>query len=169
MLSVSLIDILLPDYNRETITTRQVLERVPDEALGWTPHETAMALDSLASHVAMVPTWTSVVMTQNSLDISAATGGLPPPPISAARLVSSFDRNVSGARSLLVGKIDDELTKSWTLQRGSKIIFSLRKIAALRYCVVNNLIHHHGEICVYLSMLNVAVPSIYSLSVFDQQ
>jgi len=112
VLSVSLIDILLPEYDRETSTTRQVLERVPDEALGWTPHETAMALDSLASHVAMVPTWTSVVMTQNSLDISAATSGLPPPPISAARLVSSFDRNVSGVRSLLVRKSDDELTKS---------------------------------------------------------
>ena len=157
---MSLIDIFLPEYDRAISTTRQVLERVPDEALGWTPHETAMALGSPGSHVAMVPAWTSVVITQNSLNISAATSGLPPPPISTAHLVSSFDRNVSGVRSLLVGKIDDELTKSWTLHRGSKIIFSLPKIAALRYFVINNLIHHRGKICVYLSMLNVAVPSI---------
>ena len=166
---MSLIDILLPEYDRETSTTRQVLERVPDEALGWTPHETAMALDSLASHVAMVPTWTSLVMTQNSLDKSAEQAAFPHH--QSRRLVWSVAlTGMSAARDLyLVGKSDDELTKSWTLQRGSKIIFSLPKIAALRYFVVNNLIHHHGEICVYLSMLNVAVPSIYSLSVFDQQ
>jgi DNA topoisomerase VI subunit B len=69
------IDILLPEYDREAITFRQVLKRIPDEASSWTPHEIAMNLGSLATHVAMMSTWTSGVMTQNAFDISASTNG----------------------------------------------------------------------------------------------
>ena len=62
------------------------LERILNEASRWTPHETAMTLGSLASHVALLSTWTSGMMSQNSLDISAATSGFLSPSISASHL-----------------------------------------------------------------------------------
>ena len=50
-----LIDVLLPEYDRETGTTRRVLERVPESAFGWKPHERSMTLGALAAHVASLP------------------------------------------------------------------------------------------------------------------
>ena len=84
-----LIDILLPEFDRETGTTRRVLERVPDAALEWKPHDKSMTLGGLAAHVVDLPGWTASIMNQNSFDL-AAEG-----PISTA--AAYLDRGSSGA------------------------------------------------------------------------
>jgi uncharacterized damage-inducible protein DinB len=39
----------------------------------------------------------------------------------------------------------------------------LPKIATLRYLMLNRLIHHRGQLCVYLHLLDVPVPAIYDV------
>jgi uncharacterized damage-inducible protein DinB len=164
---VPLIDILLPEYDRETDTTRRVLDRVPDGAMGWKPHATSMSLGALAAHVASLPAWTGYVMRDTSLDISTTPPESPGPPASIGDLLQTFDDNVASARALLVDSIDGELCTPWTLRRGSRVVFTLPKIATLRYFVLNHLIHHRGQLCVYLRMLNIEVPAIYGPATDD--
>ena len=52
---MALIDGMLQELEQEAHTTRRVLERVPDDQLGWRPHENARTLGELALHIATVP------------------------------------------------------------------------------------------------------------------
>lgn len=159
-LFVALIDILLPEYDRETSTTRRVLDRVPDRALTWKPHSTAMTVGALAAHVAGLPAWTFYVMGDSWHDVSAARPA-PRAAASRAEVLTTFDTNVAAARALLVDSIDGVLIAPWTLRRGRQVVFTLPKISTLRLFVLNHLIHHRGQLCVYLRMLDVEVPAVY--------
>ena len=52
---MSTIEMLLQELAQEAQTTRRVLERVPDDRLGWKPHERSMSLGQLALHIATMP------------------------------------------------------------------------------------------------------------------
>ena len=159
-----LIDILLPEFDRETGTTRRVLERVPDAALEWKPHDKSMTLGGLAAHVVDLPGWTASIMNQNSFDLAAEGPISTAAPTSTVDLLALFDRNVVNARALLPGTIDGELTEPWMLKRGKQELFRLPKIAMLRYLVLNHLIHHRGQLSVYLRLQDVDIPAIYGPS-----
>src|SRR5665213_3226724 len=63
-------DTLLPEFDHEISTTRKLLERVPDEKWGWTPHEKSMTLGRLACHVAEVTQFGSAVANTDSMDFA---------------------------------------------------------------------------------------------------
>ena len=46
---------LAAEVVQESMTTRKVLERVPENKLSWRPHPKSMSLGTLALHVAMIP------------------------------------------------------------------------------------------------------------------
>ena len=60
-----LVDALLPEFDHEMAVTRKVLERVPDGQFDWKPHQKSMSLGQLAQHVATIPTWGKVAMSQD--------------------------------------------------------------------------------------------------------
>ena len=143
-------------------TTRKVLERVPEDKFAWKPHAKSFSLGALAAHVATLPTWGKETLDKSEIDIA---GGQPPAaPASKAELLTAFDRHVAAARSALAGRSDAELLATWTLKRGGTTIFSMPKTAVLRSFVFSHLIHHRGQLCVYLRLLDVPVPSIYGPS-----
>jgi uncharacterized damage-inducible protein DinB len=165
---VPLIDILLPEYDRETATTRRVLEgvgRVGNDTMEWKPHATSMTMGELASHVASLPTWTFHIMRDTSLDLAHSafdpSTASSSSSLSGADLMRTFDDNVASARTELVGSGDGVLSEPWTLRRGSSVVFTLPRISTIRYFVLNHLIHHRGQLCVYLRMLGATVPAIY--------
>lgn len=159
---MALADALLPEFDHEMTVTRKLLERVPDDQLDWKPHQKSMSLGQLAQHVATLPTWASATLAQTELDLA----GLPPLPAIQTRseLLGFFDRNVADARAALAGKGDGELMAPWALKQGAKTIFSMPRAAVLRSFVLNHLVHHRGQLSVYLRMRDVALPSIYGPS-----
>ena len=159
---MALVDALLPEFDREMTTTRKVLERVPEDKFAWKPHAKSFSLGALAAHVATLPTWGKETLDKSEIDIA---GGQPPAaPASKAELLTAFDRHVAATRSALAGRSDAELLATWTLKRGGTTIFSMPKTAVLRSFVFSHLIHHRGQLCVYLRLLDVPVPSIYGPS-----
>ena len=52
---MSAIEMLLQELDHEAKATRRVLERVPEDRLGWKPHDRSMSLGQLGLHVAIVP------------------------------------------------------------------------------------------------------------------
>jgi uncharacterized damage-inducible protein DinB len=157
---------LLPEFDYEMTTTRKMLERVPDEKLGWKPHERSMAMGGLATHVANIPTWAVNAIAQDSLDL--APGGVPVPPMepakSQAELLKTFDDNITRAREAIAGASDEALFSRWSLLYGGKNIMTLPRIAVLRSFVMSHLIHHRGQLSVYLRLNDIPVPSIYGPS-----
>lgn len=159
---MALVDALLPEFDHEMTTTRKVLERVPEDRFDWKPHAKSFSLGALAAHVTTLPAWGTETLNKADIDI----GGSQPPaaPPSKAELMATFDRNVATVRTALAGKSDAELLAMWALKRGGKTIFSMPKAAVLRSFVLSHLIHHRGQLCVYLRLLDVPVPSIYGPS-----
>jgi uncharacterized damage-inducible protein DinB len=158
-----LIDVLLPEYDRETGVTRCLLERIPESRLDWHPHDTSMPLGRLASHLADLPRWIDIVMTRDEYDLNTHVHEAPAM-TSTDDLVARFDRNVSSARGALVDATDSNLSSPWSLRRGKDELFRLPRIGVLRYFVLNHLVHHRGQLSVYLRMQGVPIPAIYGPS-----
>lgn len=59
---------------------------------------------------------------------------------------------------------DAALRAPWALLRGGHVLFTLPRMAALRSFVLNHLVHHRGQLSVYLRLLDVPVPSAYGPS-----
>jgi uncharacterized damage-inducible protein DinB len=155
-------DALLPELDHEVAVTRKVLERVPEEQFDWKPHPKAFSLLQLASHLATLPHWG--VMTLDHDEFNMDGGAPPPPPTSLQGLLEVFDANAAAFRSALAGKTDAELTAPWTLKQKGAVVFSMPKVSVLRSFVMNHVVHHRGQLTVYLRQLDVPVPSVYGPS-----
>jgi uncharacterized damage-inducible protein DinB len=163
-----LIDALLPEFDREMGLTRRALDRVPDGQFDFKPHPTSFSLGQLAEHLTEMPRWTSMTMTQSALETSLDRPADYVPPATRAQLLAQFDKHLKEARGHLAGKTDGELAAPWTLKSGGKEVFTMPKIAVMRNFVLNHMIHHRGQLTVYLRMLGIPVPSIYGPSGDEQ-
>ena len=156
---MALKDTLLMEFDHEMGTTRRLLDRIPDEQLGWKPHEKSMSLGGLATHLSNLPNWGTTILNDPSYDLAAA-----PPNLSAgssrAEILASFDSAVAQTRTAL-DKTEDALAARWTLKRGDQEMFSMPRAAAFRSFVLCHIVHHRGQLSVYLRMNNVPVPAIY--------
>ena len=155
-------DALLTDYDHEMGTTRRLLERVPDDKLSWKPHAKSMSLGALATHLAGIPRWAATILNEASLDLAVA-----PPPIaeqrSRAEILELFESIRRQTRASM-DKTDAEYESLWTLKRGGQQVFSVPRVAAFRSFVLHHVIHHRGQLSVYLRLNDVPVPAIYGPS-----
>jgi uncharacterized damage-inducible protein DinB len=159
---MALVEALLPEFDHEMATTRKVLERVPEDRFDWKPHAKSFSLRDLAQHVATVPMWGAMTLTQPELELAGAAQ--PAPVRTRAELLAMFDQNVSNTRAALMGTSDAELMASWSLKRGGQTIFSMPRTAVWRSFVMNHVIHHRAQLGVYLRLNDVPVPSMYGPS-----
>jgi uncharacterized damage-inducible protein DinB len=164
---MALKDALLPEFDHEMAVTRRVLERVPFQDVSWRPHPRSTTLGGLASHLADIPQWTGAILNKSGYDIGADGNGNGGPTLRHASLpdlLESFDRNIRAARELLREANDARLLEPWTLKDKGQEVFTLPKVATLRSFVFSHVIHHRGQMSVYLRMRDVPVPSIYGPS-----
>jgi uncharacterized damage-inducible protein DinB len=164
---MGLIDTLLPEFDREMGLTRRALERVPDAQFEWQPHPTSVTLGRLVEHLTEMPMLASTTMTESWMD---ATTNRPADyrPTTRAAVLAQFDMRYKTARGSLVNKTDAEFAAPWTLKAGGKEVFTAPKSTVMRNFVLNHMIHHRGQLMVYLRMLGVPVPSIYGPSADEQ-
>ena len=159
-----LIDALLPEFDREMGLTRRALERVPDGQFEWRPHPTSVTLGRLAEHLTDMQRWASTTMTESGIEVSAQRPAGYQRPSTRAGMLAQFDAGYQAARGNLVNKTDAEFAAPWTLRNGGKEVFTAPKSTVLRNFVLNHMIHHRGQLMVYLRMLGVPIPSIYGPS-----
>jgi uncharacterized damage-inducible protein DinB len=146
--------------------TRKTLERVPFDKVEWRPHPKSPTLMWLAGHVANIPSWTTITLNQDSLDINPPGQERPRAnaPKSLEELLQAFDNNRTTARGVLEKTADAEFMKPWMLLNGGKTVLTMPKIAVLRSFVMNHLIHHRAQLGVYLRLNDVPVPALYGPS-----
>lgn len=159
---MALVDALLPEFDHEMTVTRKLLERLPEDRFDWKPHDRSMSLGALAQHVANLPMWGAVTLAQAEFDLAAQPQV--PPAQTRTELLAAFDRHVEEARAALAGKGDGEMMAPWTLKRDGHSVFSMPKAAVWRAFVMNHLVHHRGQLSVYLRLNNLPVPSMYGPS-----
>jgi uncharacterized damage-inducible protein DinB len=157
---LSLKEAVFSDLERELVVTRSVLDRLPEQHYGWKPHEKSMSLGKLAMHVAHLPEWIRVTLAQDELD--AASSPRPPADVKdRAELLSRFDGHVAGLRQVVERFDAAALGRPWTMRRGEQVMVSKPRITVYRIWCLNHLIHHRGQLCLYLRLLNIPVPTVY--------
>ncbi|HEX6903670.1 MAG TPA: DinB family protein [Thermoanaerobaculia bacterium] len=157
---------LLPEFDQEMKTTRRVLERVDAGKFGWKPHDKSFPFGTLATHVAQLAGWGTTIMGQDELDIG---GPFTPPQVeSTQELLDMFDKNVAATRAALANASDEDFKKPWTLRKGDREVFTLPKAAVVRTMVFNHIIHHRGQLSVYLRLNDIPVPSVYGPTADEQ-
>jgi len=155
------------DLENELKLTRRLLERVPDEHLGWRPHEKSWTLGQLATHLSNLPTWHTAVLRDDGLDLAT----LPPNKTalpSRDAILRTFDENVQEARETFAQVDDDTLIREWTLRHGDRVMLVQPKAAVLRMFGISHMIHHRGQMTVYLRLLGVPLPPIYGPTADEQ-
>jgi uncharacterized damage-inducible protein DinB len=157
---------ILPEFDHEMANTRKVLERLPDDKLGWQPHAKSHTIGWNANHLAEIPGWVGPTLTATEWDIAPA-GGEPyrsPQLASRQAIVALFDRNVAAARQALANVKDESLGQMWSLMKGGQTLFAMPRAAVIRSFVLNHTIHHRAILCVYLRLNDIAVPGMYGPS-----
>lgn len=162
---MSIAQSLLTEFDHEVATTRRVLERVSDAKFGWKPHAKSMSMGELANHCVNVPFWGTLTLSTDCFDISPGGKDISDPASpTAAELLSRFDKVVAEARATISGASDEIMLQQWSLYANGVTLFSMPRIAVMRTFVMNHLIHHRGQLSVYLRLNDISVPAIYGPS-----
>ncbi len=157
---MSLASALVDHFTREAALTRPLLEAVPRDMLKWHPHLKSMTLGQLAGHLVETPGWARTIL---EADVDLAVPGDYEPYVvtDTGAMLEEFDRNVAAFREALADRDDPMMLETWTMRAGDKVFMSEPRHRALRTVTVHHMIHHRGQLSVYLRLLNVAVPSTY--------
>jgi uncharacterized damage-inducible protein DinB len=161
--------LFLDELSREGDRTRRALEQVPGGRDEWTPHPKSMPLGRLAGLVASMPSWVTLIVAQDELDLTPPPGGGQDQQPPAEQLVPVLDGHVAKARETLSSTNDEFLlTTNWRLKAGGGVVMEQPRHIVLRD-TLNHLAHHRGQLTVYLRLLDRPVPAIYGPSADDQR
>lgn len=156
-----LVDLLLPEFDHEMASTRRVLARAPEALFAWRPHEKSWTLGGICTHLANIPRWGVSILKHPSYDIAPHDGERSPEKTALADVLATFDHHVNEARAALVDATDGEMIVPWSLKRGDVVMMSMPRIQAFKSFAISHVVHHRGQLTVYLRLQNVPLPPIY--------
>ena len=159
---MSMIQIFIKELDQESITSRKMLKRVPEEQFQWRPHPKSMTVLHLATHVAELPSWVSMTLTTDELDFGK-NPYTPEPIRSSAALLDYFEKCLADAKSQLLSALDEQLSEKWTLRNG-EVIYQVATKGEIIRMAYSQVIHHRAQLGVFLRLLNIPIPGSYGPS-----
>ena len=157
---MAIADKLLREFDQEMASTRRLLERVPTEKGQWKPHPKSFSLGHLTQLVCWMPGWIANTLTKTELDIRGAAGYSYE---KTEDLLAMFDKNVQDARAAIANTPDADYDVDWSLKVGDRTVLTQPRGDVVRNHI-SHLIHHRGQLTVYLRLIDVPVPAIYGPS-----
>ena len=161
---MNIIDGMIEELKHEVSVTRRVLERIPDDKFGYTPHEKSFTMGSLASHVADSLGWAVPTCTMDRMEFDAENwefwqGS------TASELTAKLDENLAIAVDAMKPVTNEDLFKNWAMvDMQGNVMLEMPRIQVLRSMLISHMIHHRGQLSVYLRINDLPVPAIYGPS-----
>jgi len=152
------------ELETESLASRKCLERVSEKLFEWKPHEKSMNMGYLTLLVAEIPKWITYIIEQSVIDFATFPHVLPK---TTAELVKQHDENLQGALKALKKVTNEQLEEPFYLKNQGQVLFTTSKKANVSSSI-NHLVHHRGQLTVYLRLNDIAVPSIYGPSADDK-
>ncbi len=151
----------IKEVEQEAVATRKMLERIPAETFDWKPHEKSMSMKRLAGLVADMFGWLEIMIDEDELDF--AKGYEQPDPKSTKDLTDWFDKKLAAGLKSLRNAGDEVFAQNWTMRNGEEIYWTSSKLNVVRQ-TINHMVHHRGQLSVFLRLKDIPVPSIYGPS-----
>jgi uncharacterized damage-inducible protein DinB len=149
------------DLDLELAGTRRVLERVPEEHWGWKPHDRSMTLARKSTHLVEVLRLAESIVRADSFDLAQEHID---EPATRDDLLRLFDERADALRAGVDAVAPAAWSEPWRLTRGEQVLRTIPRAAALRFAGINHLLHHRGQLTVYLRLLGAPVPGLYGPS-----
>jgi uncharacterized damage-inducible protein DinB len=160
---MTIAELMAPELKAEAALTRGLLEKVPDDKLGWRPMEGLQTIGWNAVHLAEIAGWVPMILGVSELDI-APVGGPPytPPTASDVKdVLRQFDDNLAKSLAAFRGVPDSVMDEPWTMKMGGQTIFTMKKGDCVRKWIFTHTAHHRGILSAYLRLAGVPHTSIY--------
>jgi uncharacterized damage-inducible protein DinB len=165
---MSVKDAFIAELKFESSLTRKMLEKVPMDKKDWKPHEKSMSLGRLATHIAETVHWVKDILHIDDFDFQKDYSFKPESAASSEELLKRFESILEEALHDLSKMSDEDFDKMWTVRNGEQVMYQLPKKVAVRGWAFSHLIHHRGQLSVYLRLLDVPVPGMYGPSADEQ-
>jgi uncharacterized damage-inducible protein DinB len=167
---MKLTEFFLSELDREVERSRRALQEVPEGKYDWKPHEKSMIFGYLADMVATIPTWITMEIKQDELDVAPAESSRTKqaPKETSEALVKALDESAAAARSALEETSDEHLMTSWRLLAGGQVVMESPRHVMIQD-TINHWAHHRGQMTVYLRLMGAKVPALYGPSADDQR
>lgn len=157
-----MINMFKKELEHEAVTTRKMLERIPDDKYDWKPHPKSMNIRQLSTHIAELPTWMTMTLTTDELDF--ATSPYQPIDVSNTKdLMELFEKSLKNGFSELKEENEKKMDEPWTLRNGDEIYSTTSKAEVLRM-TMNQITHHRAQLGVFLRLLDIPIPGSYGPS-----
>ena len=164
---MELTELFQAELDREVARSRRALEQVPEGKADWKPHEKSMIFGYLTEMVATIPTWITMIIKQDELDIAPKEPRPPSPPKNtSAEYLKALDEAAAAARAALKSTNDEHLKTTWRLLAGGNVALELPRHEMIRD-TINHWAHHRGQMTVYLRLMGAKVPALYGPSADD--
>lgn len=160
---MKLTELFIADLEREREKTRKAVEAVPDGKADWKPHDKAMPFGRLASLVAQMGGWVTMMVDQDEFDVAPANpqqSQFSQQPKTRAEMAKAVDDGFAGAAKALAATTDDHLMKPWRLKARGNVVMELPRHVMMRDALMH-LAHHRGQLTTYIRVAGGHVPSIY--------
>src|SRR5262249_14572417 len=142
---------VLPEFDSEMASTRRLLERVPADRFAWKPHAKSRSLLELSTHVGELPRW-GARLEKDSFAIGSEKA---PVHATTEDLLARFDENVKTGRAGLARLADEAMSRDFAvLKPNGEVFFQGKRQSLVRSVLVNHLVHHRGQLTVYLRLLD---------------
>ena len=166
---MELTELFQAELDREVGRSRRALEQVPEGKADWKPHEKSMIFGYLTDMVATIPTWITMIIKQDELDIAPKEPRPPrPPKNTSAEYLKALDKAAADARAALKSTNDEYLKTTWRLLAGGQVVVELPRHEMIRD-TINHWAHHRGQMTVYLRLMGAKVPALYGPSADDKR
>src|SRR5688572_6394885 len=167
---MKLTEFFLTELDREVDRSRRTLEQVPEGKYDWKPHEKSMVFGYLANMVATIPTWISMQVKQDELDVAPVDGAKMEQKRldTSEALVEALDKAASGARAAFEQTTDEHLMTSWRLLARGQVVAEAPRHVMIQD-TINHWTHHRGQMTVYLRLMEAKVPALYGPSADENQ
>ncbi|RCH55753.1 DinB family protein [Mucilaginibacter hurinus] len=159
---MKIIPMFLKEMDQESITTRKMLASVPTDKFDWRPHPKSMTVRELATHIAELPLWITMVLNTTELDF-AANPYTQEKLDSNTELLEYFERSLATGKASLENASEDDLLPEWTLRNGDAIydVSPKSEVVRMTFCQI---VHHRAQLGVFLRLLNIPIPGSYGPS-----
>ena len=155
--------LLTDEFAREAATTRKHLERLRNDTLDWRPHQKSFTARELASHLVECVGWTEAIFGGDQLDFDPRTFQ-PFLGSSTEEVIDLFNERVAAGQRALASHTDADMMNPWRLLIAGHIRFERPKAVVFRDFTLSHLIHHRGQLSLYLRLLDIPVPGSYGPS-----
>jgi uncharacterized damage-inducible protein DinB len=164
------IELFISELDREVARSRRALEQVPEGKHDWKPHDKSMIFGYLTEMVATIPTWVTMIVKQDELDIAPKDGPQQPRANrrTSADYIQALDKAAADAKAALESTHEEHLKTNWRLLAGGQVVLEQPRHEMLRD-TINHWAHHRGQMTVYLRLMGAKVPAIYGPSADDTQ